>query len=622
MSTPSTIFEYITGEESAFESNEMQIGDNWKWNFRNHVQLIFHLKNGVFYTGDNNWLRAFKNIMDPILNLSYWSEDIEVKDVLFYVEGEADRVMSFLIKKYHEEIFVKKYNLDTMFDEITESDIDYGGVLVQKSNTAKPNVLALNEVAFCDQTDVLGGPIGFKLSFAPDKLREMAQYGWGNPKNGATTTIEDLIMVAEPEKQTLGANGLKNITSGKNIDAYIVRGNLPLSYLKDDGDEKKYIYQLQIVAFYYDKDGNRQGVTLYRKPEDSGNLKFHTSKKVSGRGLGRGVGESLLHPQIWTNFLSIHKMNLLEAASKSPLYTDDVNYTQKNKIQDMENLEVTTIEDGKRIFRVPTESPVNVQLFEKAISEWYEQAQLAGSAFDPLLGQQANSGTTFQGQNQVVQQGKGIHERRRGQRAKFIEELYRDWIIPDMTKEIIQGHTFLATLTWEEMSWAAGQLAESYANREVNDDVLKGRPIRDRDALKQQCIQEFSKRGNQHLIEILQGQFKDVAIRMGINIAGKQKDLQHVVESLTSVFQTITANPYILKQPAMEKLFNQIIEASGLDPIDLSGFDVPAVPARRMTETIDYKDLATPPNDAQKQMLTLAGITPPQAQPAGALGGM
>ncbi len=27
-----------------------------------------------------------------------------------------------------------------------------------------------------------------------------------------------------------------------------------------------------------------------------------------------------------------------------------------------------------------------------------------------------------------------------------------------------------------------------------------------------------------------------------------------------------------------------------------------------MTESIDYKDLATPPNDTQKQMLQLAGI--------------
>src|SRR3990167_8996149 len=149
-----TIYSYITAEESKFQTEEIQVGDNWMWNFRNHVQLIFHLKNGIFFTGENNWLRAFKNIMEPLLNLSYWTEDIEVKDVLFFIESTTGRALSFLIKKYHDEVYVREHNLDTMFDEITESDLDYGGVLVQDSKDV-PEVLVLNDIAFCDQTDAL-----------------------------------------------------------------------------------------------------------------------------------------------------------------------------------------------------------------------------------------------------------------------------------------------------------------------------------------------------------------------------------------------------------------------------------------------------------------------------------
>ena len=137
------IYEYVKSEESRFETEEVQVGDNWHWNFRNHVQLLFHLKNGVFYTGENNWTRAFKNIMRPILDLAYWMEDLEVKDVVFYIESAKGRVLSFLVKKYHDEVYVKEHNLDTLFDEITESDVDYGGVLVQKTNIfipATPNI--------------------------------------------------------------------------------------------------------------------------------------------------------------------------------------------------------------------------------------------------------------------------------------------------------------------------------------------------------------------------------------------------------------------------------------------------------------------------------------------------
>ena len=128
---PDSIDAFIKSEESRYETDEISVGSNWRWNMRNHIQLIFHLKNGVFFTGQNNWLRAFKNIMEPILNLADWMEDIEVKDIVFFIEGERGRILSFLLKKYHDEVYVKDHDIDKMIDAITESDNAYGGVLLQ-----------------------------------------------------------------------------------------------------------------------------------------------------------------------------------------------------------------------------------------------------------------------------------------------------------------------------------------------------------------------------------------------------------------------------------------------------------------------------------------------------------
>lgn len=567
-------FSWVKQQEASFETDEIRVGDNWRWNFRKHVQLIFHLKNGVFFTGENDWMRAFKNIMEPILNLNYWSEDIEVKDIVFYIEEKADRVLSFLVKKYHDEVFVKENNLDTLFDEITESDLDYGGVLVQKTTEPRPEVFELNTVAFCDQTDILGGPIAFKHYFSPDKLRGMSSFGWGKDSNGATISIEDLILLAQPSKDAPSLGSTKNKIPSKTIEVYIVRGNLPEQYLEDNDNMEDFYNQVQICAFYEDEDNNKNGVFLYRKKEDEGNFKFHTSKKVYGRALGRGVGESVLPSQIWTNFLEIHKMKMLEAGSKVPLYTDDDSYTQKNRIQDMENLEITTIQDGKRIFQVPTVAPANIQLFEKEVNTWYEHAQLSGQAFDPLLGKQAVSGTTFRGQNQVVQLGKGGHDRRRGQRAKFIEEIYRDWIIPDITKQLIKGKKFMANLTTEEMKWVTDQLASKYAFDEQKSDVLNGKEVRDFETLKQLCIGQFVKKGNKHLFEILKGEFEDVSIKIGINVAGKQKDLAGLNDKILSILQSAIAAPQnfiaAMQIPGMSQSFNDILEYSGISQVDFA----------------------------------------------------
>ena len=99
---------------------------------------------------------------------------------------------------------------------------------------------------------------------------------------------------------------------------------MPEAYLKDNDDMEYQCNQIQIIAYYTDKKSNKVGVVLYRKKEVEGGIKFFTSKKVYQRALGRGIGETLLHDQIWTNFLTIHKMSMLEAASKVPFYTDDI----------------------------------------------------------------------------------------------------------------------------------------------------------------------------------------------------------------------------------------------------------------------------------------------------------
>lgn len=569
MILPPTIYQYIKTEESKFDTDEIQVGNNWRWNFKNHVQLIFHLKNGVFFTGENNWMRAFKNVMEDMLNLAYWTEDIEVKDVVFFIENSTGRALSFLIKKYHDEVYVREHNLDTLFDQITESDLDYGGVLVQKTNGARPERLNLTKIAFCDQTDILGGPIGFKFNFSPAKLRSMSKLGWGNKSNGATISIEELIMLASQEKDPAGLIGQKeNLVTGKSIEVYVVKGGeLPENYLKEDGDMEKFVSQVQVVAFYTDKNNQKEGVTLYRREGDDESLKFHTSKEVEDRALGRGVGEALLHPQIWTNFLTIHKTKMLESASKIPLYTDDPELTSRSLVQDMDNLELANIADGKRIYQVPTAAPANIQLFEASINEWYQHAQNMASAQDPILGKEAASGTTFRGQERSVAQGRGIHDRRRGQRAKFIEEIYRDWIIPDMVKEITKGKEFLASLTSDEMMWVSDQMADNYAHKKQIEDLFAMRIPQDKEIYKQEFREQFKKRGDRHLIKILKEEMRGVEVKMGINIAGKQKDLVGLSDKILSVFQFALTNPV---PQHLQKSFNDLLEYGGLSPVDFS----------------------------------------------------
>ena len=267
---------------------------------------------------------------------------------------------------------------------------------------------------------------------------------------------------------------------------------------------------------------------------------------------------------------------MLEAGSKVPLYTDDPTYSQKNKIRDMENLEITTIEDNKRIYQVPTAAPANIQMLDKAVNEWLEQGQFTGAAFDPILGKEGVSGTTFRGQERSVQQGRGLHDRRKGKRAKFIEEIYRKLIIPRIVKEITKGKKFLATLSSDEMVWVTDALATNAWNRNYIDKVLdqQGFVEGEKEMFIEQFKKDFTKKGNKHLLEILKGEMEGIELRMGINVAGKQKDIVGLSDKLLSIFQAIFANPVGFQQtmqiPGMSKTFESILEFGGINISDFS----------------------------------------------------
>lgn len=570
------IYSYIKTEESNYETQEIDVGENWRFNMRTHLQMLFHLKNGIFYTGENDWLRQFRNFMEGMIELANWTEDIDIgRDVLFFTENDSERALTFLIKKYHDSVYVRKHDLDKMVDEITESDNAFGGVLVQRG-AKRPEVVQLVRIAFCDQTQLLGGPLGLKTNFSPSSLRAMSKKGWGSKANGATISIEDLILQAEETKEAFGTlSEQNNKVTGKTIEVYIVRGDMPESWLRDDGDEEKQVSQVQVVAFYQDKSGEKSGVTLYRKEEKDG-LKFFSSSEVEGRALGRGVGEKIMPDQIWSNWKMIHKNSLLEAASKVPLMTDDSSFTAQ-KVQDVDNLEVLQVSSDTKIPPQPIQTAMvnNINLFENAIKEDFEHAQFAGQSYNSLMGIEESSGTTFRGQNQLIQQGRGPHDRRRGQRAKFLEEIYRWDILLKLIKELKKDKKFWATLTPDEMRWVADQLAAKVSNEKIKKLVLAGKMVsKEEQAMMMEVTKlTFFKRGNKQMFEILESELEGIEDRIGINIAGKQKNLAGISDRILSIIEVALVNPNFranLEANGMSGAFNDLLEYSGLSPADFS----------------------------------------------------
>ena len=466
--------------------------------------------------------------------------------------------------------------------------------LVKKlPRNAKPEVVPWQRVVFCDQTDVLSGPIAEKHFYSPDQLKEQATKGWQN--------VDEVITLAKNAKVTNKATGKQAQTPGKYIEVYEVHGMFPRYWLYDTdsegnlvgeyydekSDDMEYIRQLHVITFYQDTAGNKKGITLYKGKENKLPYKLILRDRIYGRGLGLGGVEELFESQVWVNYSEIHKKNMLDAASKVVFQTTDEAYANRNKIQDMENLEITVVAEGKQIAQIPT-TPTNLPLFDNLINEWEQHARQMGAATESVLGESPAAGTPFKLQELITAEAHSLHEYRKGKLATFLDEIYRDWIIPHIATEVTNGREFLAEFDLEELQQVADGVARCGLNQSIKDRALRGEMVtpEEQELFKTTVRESFMKGSNNRFVEILKGELRDASMNVKVNIVGKQKDLAGMTDKLVNVlrFMLSTYNPQtgqfgVFQDPRMAKLFNQIIESSGLSPIDFADYSPKPAPA-------------------------------------------
>ena len=271
--THQDIYSLITSEQVNYKL-PIKIIDGYDWGMWDHIRTTILYKNSIYKSGkDDN--KPFKNIIRPILNLAHRAEGFDVKDIVLYINDKYKYFKSFLVKKFHEN-WAREVGLDTFIDEMVETWVDFGGVLVK--DTDKPEVVPWQRIAFVDQTDILSGPICEHHYFSPDQLKEMESKGWQN--------IDEVISLArkKEENKNTDITQEKAKTPGKYIEVYEVHLMAPRFWLYDrdeggnysgkyfdESEESKdteYVRQVHICTFYQAEGKIKTGVTLYKSKEN------------------------------------------------------------------------------------------------------------------------------------------------------------------------------------------------------------------------------------------------------------------------------------------------------------------------------------------------------------------
>ena len=566
------IYQYILEEESAWKTTRVPLSSNWRdWNMYEHIDRSFTLKNSRFYKGVQDYTRPFDNIIIPIANVNYRSEGFDVKDAQIYIDNSENYHKSFIAKKKHDW-WAKDNEIDTAIDESVESYFDYGLALLKNVNDARPEVVQLQQIAFCDQTNIMSGPLCLKHNYSISELLDF-KGKWKSEE------IDRTLLMARTTQDSSSTDGDTVKTPGKYVEVYELHGMFPESWLGTEKlgdnwkDTGKYSPQIHIVTYYISPtDKSKQGITLFKGKETKPIFKALVRDPIFGRACGRGGIEELFHPQIWTNNNTLHLQQMLEATSKVLLTTNKKKITALNNFSNMKHGQIIDL-DGDGTLQQLILQPINKPAFDNAVNKWEQKARTIGAASDPALGLNPTSGTPLGTTEIVTSQGQGIHEYRKGKVAIFWAGIYRDWVLLHLSSELQKSDKWLDDLTLDELQDIAEKVSTKKANERIKELVLSGKtPNQEEiDVLKQLTKEQYMKGGKKRFIEIIKDEFKNLPMDVDINIAGKQKNMVEMVQKLNSVFRTLFtpgAIQALQSSPELGKLLNEILEFSGMSPVD------------------------------------------------------
>lgn len=562
------IYQYIIEEENNWRTARVPLASNWRdWNMYEHIDRSFTLLNSRFYKGNQDYTRPFNNIILPIRNANIRVEGFDVKDAQIYVDDAENYHKSLVARKKHDW-WVKDSEIDTAIDESVESYFDYGLALLKNVNEARPEVVQLQQIAFCDQTNIMNGPICLKHNYSIAEMLEFKSK-WDNKE------VDNAILMSRTTRDVDSADGDTTKTPGKYIEVYELHGMFPESWLGSEKlgdkweDTGKYSPQIHIITYYVSPtDGKKNGITLFKGKEPKPIFKALVRDPIRGRACGRGGIEELFHPQIWVNNDTLHLQQMLEATSKVLLTTNKKKIASLNNFSNMKHGQLIDL-DGDGTLNQLILQPINKPAFDNAVNKWEQIARVIGAASDPALGLNPVSGTPLGTTELVTTQGQGIHEYRRGKIAVFWASVYRDWILPHLSVELQKEDEWLDEFTLEELQ----DIAEKVSNKESNDKIKKmvlagETPTQEEiDQLRSITKEAFMKGGDKRFIKIIKDEFKNLSLDVKINIAGKQKNMVEMVNKLNSIFRTLFtpgAIQALQASPELSSLLNEILEMSGM----------------------------------------------------------
>jgi hypothetical protein len=206
------------------------------------------------------------------------------------------------------------------------------------------------------------------------------------------------------------------------------------------------------------------------------------------------------------------------------------------------------------------------------------------------------SGTPFRQVALLNREAGSLFEYRREEAGIFVREIFLDWVLPFLVKQLKKDKDLTATLEPEELEIVSDAVANQEADKFAKERMLSGEMVTPEE--KQAvygAVKEASMQLRRRSFKGFDKLFSDWMGTVDVITTGEQKNKAAMLETISNVIKFVTSmqlpdgRNLALEDGPMRRLFLQLMEMAGVSPLLLSGAQAAPTPAQQV---------ATPPAPA------------------------
>ncbi len=419
----------IEDEIDAYTSKSVDLSEGVKFSQYKLVKRISLYLNQVYPKGKTDSQGNYKYWLDittPRVNSEVKNIDFDTKDVVIYSEALADRLAVFL-----SNLFLKKWLKDNKkgsdINDAVESFSSQGNVVWKKTKDGYEevdfkNFYVLNQTA----KDLNDSDVIERHSLTQSDLRA---------KKGVWNNVDAVIENCGNKffKATEGATEETKTTPLYEVyerNGEVSEEDLFEAQNKGGGDKNKYILAKIILAGLHKGEAGEKYVLFAEEISEKPYREAHRGK-YNGRWFRVGLCEALFDCQTRANEIGNQIARGLEWASKTIFRSSDTLIVQ-NILTDMRSGDIIK---AKELTQVET----RMQGLDQLIADWNRNIQVAdalANSYEVVTGESLPAGTPFRLGAMQNQNANKLFDFLREKLSLALEELFNDWIVPVMMKEL------------------------------------------------------------------------------------------------------------------------------------------------------------------------------------------